>query len=84
MMFLMEYNQKQGTLVSMRTFEDGERRVADDARLELELDLFRKGIDHEVVILDAESQEALMRTHERYFLSLREIAERTFELLKKY
>lgn len=36
----------------------------------MELDLNRKGVDHEVVLLDAVSKEALHRTHQRYFEGL--------------
>ena len=38
-----------------------------DSRLEIELDLNRKGVDHEVVLLEAASKDELRRTHRRYF-----------------
>jgi hypothetical protein len=37
------------------------------------LELNRKGIDHEVVLLDAASEDALRMTHRRYFEDLRQI-----------
>ena len=43
----------------MQGFDDASRRVADDARLNLELSLESEGIEHEVVLLDAPSEEAL-------------------------
>jgi hypothetical protein len=33
----------------------------------IELDLNKRGVDHEVVLLEAASEEALRRTHRRYF-----------------
>lgn len=67
MIFLIEYNRPEGRIVTFKTFTDSDRSLADQTRLELELDLNRKGIDHEVVILQAGSEDALRRTHRRYF-----------------
>jgi len=67
MIFLIEYNRPQGKLISFRSFPESERRIAEDARLELELDLLRRGIDHEVVILGAVSEAALRKGNRRYF-----------------
>lgn len=72
MLFLMEYDRRQGKLVSFTTFSEESRQQANDARLELELSLYRKGIEREVVLLEAASEEALLRTHGRYFESLDE------------
>ena len=74
MLFLIEYNRASGEIVEMRTFDDSLRSVAEDARLELELRLNREGVEHEVVLLEAPSEEALRHTHGRYFESLAEIA----------
>ena len=73
MIFLIEYNRPEGKIVSFREFDNSQRRVAEDSRLEMELDLNRKGVDHEVVILEAASEEALRKTHGRYFEDLREL-----------
>ena len=73
MIFLIEYNRIEGRIVSLRTFDESERTIAQDARLELELDLNRKGIEREIVLLEASSEEALRNTHRRYFESLGEI-----------
>lgn len=83
MLFLIEYNRTEGRLVSLRTFDSSERQQAHDARLELELDLNRKGIDHEVVTLEASSEEILRKTHARYFQSLGEILKSFIEALKE-
>lgn len=75
MIFLIEYNRPEGQLVTFQRFQDSERLEAQDARLDLELDLNRKGVNHEVVLLEAASEEALRRTHGRYFKTLRQILE---------
>ncbi len=36
----------------------------------MELDLNHRGIEHEVVLLEAENADALRRTHRRYFENL--------------
>ena len=73
MLFLIEYDRDRGQLVSLKEFDNSERQKADDTRLELELELNRQGIEREVVILEANSKEALRRTHRRYFEDLTEL-----------
>ena len=75
MIFLIEYNRSQGQIVTFRNFADAQRREAEESRLGIELDLNRQGIDHEVVLLDARDEDALRRTHRRYFEDLRQILE---------
>ncbi|CBE69120.1 MAG: hypothetical protein F9K13_06850 [Candidatus Methylomirabilis oxygeniifera] len=75
MIFLIEYNRGEGRIVNFRAFEDSERRNAEDSRLEIELNLNRAGVDHEVVLLEAASEEALRRTHRRYFEDLKQLCE---------
>lgn len=67
MIFLIEYDRTTGRLVQIREFADSNRRTAEDARLELELSLQRQSDEHEVVLLEAASSEALRLTHRRYF-----------------
>lgn len=67
MIFLIQYSRPQGSLVTFKCFDDSEREKASNARLEIELDLNRRRVDHEVVLLEASSEEALRRTHRRYF-----------------
>jgi hypothetical protein len=74
MIFLIEYNRKQGLIVQIQKFEDNQKELAQDQRLELELKLNSIGRDHEIVLLDADSEAALRRTHRRYFESLSELA----------
>lgn len=76
MIFLIEYNRSEGRIVTLQDFKEEERLEAENARLEMELELNRrKCVGHEVVLLEAASREALHRTHVRYFKSLREILE---------
>ena len=74
MIYLIEYNRPEGRLVTFKAFDSSERTYAETARLELELELNRKGTNHEVVILEAAGESALRRTHRRYFEDLSEIA----------
>jgi hypothetical protein len=75
MIFLIEYQRSEGRIVTFKVFEDSEQSSAETARLEIELELLHKGLDgdHEVVLLQAESEEALRRTHRRYFEALSEL-----------
>lgn len=73
MFFLIEYDRKRGQIVTFQKFDNSDRQNAQDSRLEMELDLNRRGIEHEVVILDAASEEAVRRTHRRYFEDLAEL-----------
>ena len=74
MIFLLEYLRLKGKLLTFKTFLDSERAQAEQARLDRELELNEKGVDHEVVILEAASLTALRLTHRRYFETLDEIA----------
>jgi hypothetical protein len=77
MVFLIEYDRPKGKIVRFQVFEDAERSRAEDSRLDIELSLNRQGIKHEVILLGATSEEALRRTHRRYFERLEEIAKST-------
>ncbi len=67
MIFLIEFDRANGRNVTAKDFRDSERLQAENSRLEIELDLNRRGVDHEVVLLEAASESALRRTHRRYF-----------------
>jgi len=74
MWFLIEYDRKRGEVITLRRFEENERFRAENSRLDLELQLNRAGKQHEVVLLQASSEDALRRTHRRYFEDLIELA----------
>ena len=67
MIFLIEYERSTGRLVDLKRFEESEREVAYGTRLRRELDLFRASEAHEVLILEASDEDALKKTHRRYF-----------------
>jgi len=73
MLFLIEYNRGRGEIVTFTEFSEGESKSAEQARLEMELDLNRRGVEREVVLLEAENEEALRRTHRRYFEDLAQL-----------
>jgi hypothetical protein len=75
MIFLIEYDRALGKIVTLEEFDDSERDDAWSKRLEMELDLSRRGVDREVVLLEAETEEALRLTHRRYFEDLSELVE---------
>jgi hypothetical protein len=70
MLFLIEYDRHRGQIVKLQAFDNSESQNAEDSRLEIELELNRLGIKHEVVLLEASTEEALRRTHRRYFENL--------------
>jgi hypothetical protein len=70
MLFLIEYDRRKGEIISFTSFADSEMETAENSRLNLELELNRKNPEREVVLLQASSEEALRRTHRRYFEDL--------------
>ncbi len=75
MIFLIEYDRSRGELSSIDVFDDADRGTAEDQRLERELSLHRKGVKREIVILQAASEDALKKTHRRYFVDIATLAE---------
>ena len=73
MIFLIQYDRNEGRMVSIESFSDSERSKAQDLLLTLELQLNQNGTDNEVVLLEAESEDALRITHRRYFEDLSEL-----------
>ena len=75
MYFLIEYNRSEGRVITFKEFNSSERVKAEQSRLEIELELNQRKIDHEVVLLDAANESALRRTHRRYFEDLAQLLE---------
>lgn len=69
MLFLIEYDRLRGEIVSMSTHADDQRVHVDEARLHTELRLRREASRREIVVLQAASEDALRKTHARYFKS---------------
>ncbi len=76
MIFLIEYNRREGRIVTFEVFDDSSRLEAEKIRLDIELSLNRRGVDHEVVLLQAASEDALRQTHRRYFENPQELLKR--------
>lgn len=77
MLFLVDYDRRAGKVLAMKKFDETQRRAAEDARLALEIEQQRAGVGHEVVLLDAEDEVALRKTHRRYFESVESMVEST-------
>jgi hypothetical protein len=75
MLFLIRYDRRAGRIVTIQQFSDDQQVQADQTRLELEIDLVRRRQKDEVVLLDAASEEALRKTHRRYFEDLASLAD---------
>lgn len=82
MIFLLEYDRRRGRLLTFRRFADEDRVGAQHARLDLELARNRTRAKVEIVLLQAETEEALRITHNRYFQNPYEIAEATARRLR--
>lgn len=74
MLYLIEYDRHSRRIVRLEEFATSEQAIADAARLEIELDLNRRGVQHELVILEAANGDALRWTHRRYFQDFADIA----------
>lgn len=83
MIFLIHYNKKAGEIVEMRQFNDADRHDAENARLAKEIELRRAGIDNEVILLEASSEEALRKTHRRYFENIKNLLTSTSSQIKE-
>jgi hypothetical protein len=73
MWFLIEYDRPTGTLIRFDEFQDSERSSVQHARLSLEIELNKRKVDHEVVILQAKDEAALRKTHRRYFETVEQL-----------
>jgi hypothetical protein len=73
MLFLIEYDRRKGEVVSLKSFQSGNRAQALEERLQLELSLHQQGIEREIVLLEATNEAAIRKTHRRYFESLDEL-----------
>lgn len=70
--FVTVYDRSNGQSSIRQTFDAAARTDAMRMRFELE-DEYRTNPDIEIVVLGADSKEALMHTHSRYFKSARDL-----------
>ena len=75
MIFLIDYERKKGLLRTFKRFRDDQRAEAQRERLDIELSLNGLRESREVVLLEADHEETLRRTHRRYFETTRQIVE---------
>ena len=69
--FVVEYDRPAGRLLKLTVFSDDER----DAATTFLRDAETTKPDHvEVVMLSADSKDTLLKTHGRYFKTLKELA----------
>lgn len=73
--FVMTYNRRSGDALIRHIYSDAERSVAMRERFELEASEGADDVDLEVVVLGAESEEVLRKTHARYFASAKTLAD---------
>ena len=71
MIFLIEYDRQKEKRIVFEKYKNSERVKAENRRLDIELNLNRRNIRHEVVLLEAATENALKQTHRRYFNSLK-------------
>lgn len=74
MIFLLDYDRNSGRLVRFQEYAEIHREQASRDRLALEIELLSKGISREIVLLEAESEEDLRKTHNRYFRGIEDLA----------
>ncbi len=74
MFFSIQYYRQNGQIVTFERYMEPQRAKAEDARLAMELKLQAEGVEREVVMLEAASEEALRKTHRRYFETLQSLA----------
>lgn len=71
-LFLLVYDRREGVLISRREFSAEQRADALEERFAQERTLADRA-DVEVVLLGAESWEALEKTHSRYFKTIEDL-----------
>ncbi len=69
--YLVIYNRRAGEIIRHRRFHAADTALA--ARFEAERE-FREEPDVEIVVLGANSWDALQQTHSRYFKGVQELA----------
>lgn len=70
MIFLIDYDRRSGTIRQFKSYSDDDRHSAEQLRLELEL---QARTDAEIVILEADDEQTVRKTHARYFNTVAEL-----------
>ena len=75
MIFLIDYDRKKGLIQLFKAFKADQRAEAQRERLDIELSLDGSRASREVVLLEADDEQTLHQSHQRYFKTTREILE---------
>ena len=67
MIFLIQFDRSAHRIVVFECFDDTRHTESVKRRLELEISAANANLDHEVVLLEAENEKQIRRTHRRYF-----------------
>lgn len=67
MIFLIHYDRQSGRTLTFKDYLDSERKRAQDERLKLEMRFNLGTPSQEIILLEAESRDALKETHAKYF-----------------
>jgi hypothetical protein len=67
MIFLFQYDRRSSLLVFYQRYEDTDRLRAQSDRIEREVEVNKRGLAHEIVLLEADSEATVRKTHARYF-----------------
>lgn len=67
MIFLIHYDRQSGRTLTFQDYLDSERERAQDERLRLEMQFNLGSASQEIILLEADSLEALRQTHAKYF-----------------
>jgi hypothetical protein len=75
--FVMIYDRSVRHLVELKEFSESDYPSAEAYRSSAQLRALRDKLDQDIVLFQAASRDALMRTHGSYFLTERQLWERT-------
>ena len=82
-LFVLIYDRRGDGVVELKLFDNTERDAADEFRMRAERTALLEDLDQDIVLFQAESREALERTHGGYFLNDRQLLESTLESLSR-
>jgi hypothetical protein len=81
-LFVLIYDRTERRLLDLRTFAEADYQAADAFRLQAQYHASQAGLDQDIVLFQAESEESLRATHGLYFLTERQLIERMREAAK--
>ncbi len=67
MIFVIKYDRKTGVSQDLGRFDEGDMAKAQELRFNCEVDARGDDPRPEIVVLSAESEDALRRSHAKYF-----------------